>query len=1800
MATRNWLKEYLEEELTTASGKVIKRSGEVVKEAPKKAMSKIPASTGVQNKGTLSSSASLIGRGTAQQNGLSMIPKNNNESINTVKSGIKRALYGGNAAINGVIGTTANAIATPYNAVREVVAEQSTNSLLKNQIEKQKNLLSQIDYLRNYKHKNDEAGLIADPEYQQANKALESYTRVINAVRNNASSKVEDTPFTAAAKNTIAKSDESRQKATEGLSPAGQFVGNLAISGGEMLATLPVAVASAPAYIGLQAANMGGRKAYDVEAQGGSAKEALLRGSLSAGLGAATSTIGLDRLVGSAKGLGLTGNVAKDKLINTAIQAVSEGGEEGLEYVGNYALDKMVGDENARFDTGEFFQNVLGGTILGGAAGYVGSSIGSNRNKSAADILKEQTLRNNAANNEYVNRYITENRANTNIRNTPLALPQETDAGNFIRSIEEKINAGRRANEAVRNNYNEQLNVPLLTDRDPIYYGTSEGLTTSISPEWVVGENNPQKVKVETERKAYPFSEKTAFVEGYSDNEVFDYDYDNLKRTIDMANRLRVNGENVETQSLIAKLNEGAKKEYEFAVKNAEEHIKNYKPQGVQITFMPSDSRSAVLGQVPVRTSNNETWYSDFYKANGRAPRKSEARSIAEKLVNADINRGGGEWISSDAANNIATAQELINTYNKVSNGKNIIGVERTADGMNVQYGDIREQVVPDYKVRNGKQVLYRKNLQDSEGKVVDEIKIEPEQKSSSPINAASSVNAIEEKSSARADIKNMSSLSDGSNINYSIYNTEGNYNGNNRQSFDKNTVIAPGDSFNNDSIGAASYNPNSVREQLDILAEANGAIPEGENAVRYANLPKSTDGETQVSRFARTLIETENTPDILVPELEKAVLDGKFSHIVSTDKKAIDNAVSTITKSGYDNTYNSWKVKVDNGQKITKEDIAIATQLYNEACTEAAKGDTKAAKIAMELASDMIAVQTNSGQVVQAASLMKKQTPTGKLYAMQKLVDTINKKGKNLKKVKGEKQNVVIESELAQKLLNAQNDTEAEVALDNIKDNIASQLNSTMAEALNQWRYTSMLANPKTHIRNLVGNAVTQELYTIKDIIGTAIESSVDKTGSAINGVGLENRTKAVLNRLNENDRKLIDFAKNDYKTDTKDILQSNNKYNEATDINSRKNVFATNPVARVLNKTPFAGKMLNVLENAVDKVAKTNSKLLDIEDNKFLESNYTRAFAQYMKANDFTPEYFKSFEGQQDYNKARQYAIRQAQEATFHDDNKVAAKLNELQRTNAAADFFIGTFLPFKKTPMNIVKRGVEYSPIGLAKGTKNLVKDVTVNKSVAQTMDALDEVSKGLTGTGLMLLGAYAASKGIVNTMVGEDDRERALLQSQGEQDFAFRFNNKSYTIDSFAPAAIPFLTGAAVYESLSNDKDFTDFTIGDFTDAMTSMSEPMIQTSMLSSLNDMLTSLQYADNGGGKMLALGSSLAKNYAGQFIPTVFSATANTLDDTKRSTYIDKNSKLGNTLESIKQQMKYKTPGLHSDLEPYLDVWGQEDINNNVLERVFNNYLNPISVKDIENNTVNDEVLSLYKATGETSIMPRKPDKYTNVNNERVDFTAEQYTKFVKARNGETYKDISKLINMPEYANLSDEQRANIIEGLWDYNTIKAKEGLNIGYSSNDDKKIDTLKENGFTSAQAILFKQTLDNISAVNGEKARAQKDYIQELDLSKKQKEALSEMYVSSSSVPEYTNGAGSADSEEYVLSQLSDSYSKAWSKLKKAGLPISRLEELGSIVNSSKTGYTKEQKISDLQLMGYSYNEAIYIWDSFKKK
>ena len=446
---------------------------------------------------------------------------------------------------------------------------------------------------------------------------------------------------------------------------------------------------------------------------------------------------------------------------------------------------------------------------------------------------------------------------------------------------------------------------------------------------------------------------------------------------------------------------------------------------------------------------------------------------------------------------------------------------------------------------------------------------------------------------------------------NNSISNNSENING-------LNTEIENTSTYGENTVGSAQMNPNSTRAQLDNLAEQYGAIEDGESPrVRAANIPNSTDGETQVSKFARTLIETPNTPDILVPELENAVLKGKFSHEIITDKKAKSYAYDVIEKQGYEAAYQKWRNALndhESGQKrIGKSDTALATALYNEACDAAAKGDTSAARVAMQIASDLVEVYTEAGQVVQSARLMKSMTPQGQLYSLQKLAERISSK----RKAKGRSQgkDITINEEMAQELLQAETEAETETAVNKIKTDMAQQIGANLADVINEWRYFCMLANPKTHIRNIVGNGATQAMYSVKDVVGTALESLTDKVSRAKGGQGLHTRTKAVLNPLSRTDTELRNFAKNDFKINGKKFTDATSKYNENGDILSRRNVWKNNPVGEaIIKKVPA----MEAVFNGIDKAAKFNTNMLDVEDTAFIKLNYTRVLAEYMKAND------------------------------------------------------------------------------------------------------------------------------------------------------------------------------------------------------------------------------------------------------------------------------------------------------------------------------------------------------------------------------------------------------------------------------------------------------------------------------------------------------------------------------------------------------------------------------------------------------
>lgn len=82
-----------------------------------------------------------------------------------------------------------------------------------------------------------------------------------------------------------------------------------------------------------------------------------------------------------------------------------------------------------------------------------------------------------------------------------------------------------------------------------------------------------------------------------------------------------------------------AKTIYDNKIKDLTEYIKNYTPKGTTTYFFDENGLSVdptrdITGNLRrVAVSNNDTWYSDFWKQNNRKPTKGEAKEIAEKII---------------------------------------------------------------------------------------------------------------------------------------------------------------------------------------------------------------------------------------------------------------------------------------------------------------------------------------------------------------------------------------------------------------------------------------------------------------------------------------------------------------------------------------------------------------------------------------------------------------------------------------------------------------------------------------------------------------------------------------------------------------------------------------------------------------------------------------------------------------------------------------------------------------------------------------------------------------------------------------------------------------------------------------------------------------------------------------------------------------------------------------------------------------------------------------------------------------
>lgn len=851
---------------------------------------------------------------------------------------------------------------------------------------------------------------------------------------------------------------------------------------------------------------------------------------------------------------------------------------------------------------------------------------------------------------------------------------------------------------------------------------------------------------------------------------------------------------------------------------------------------------------------------------------------------------------------------------------------------------------------------------------------------------------------------------------------------------------------------------------------------------------------EQSVTKTVSTILNAPITSNEMTPVLEQSVADGHFDYMPVTDEAAMDKANHVIElEGGYKRAAKRFTVKVELGQRVTKDDFALGVQCYNEAV---AAGD---AATALELAGDLSDAAHTGAQVTQAVNLLNRLTPAGKLLTLRRYVDRLNRDSKPKRARKSdsttaddrrtafvdEAASYAIDPQLATDYMMAETDEARSAAWQAIINDIASRVKPTVKEKWDYWRYTSMLTNPVTHVRNLAGNSVQMLMRKTKNAIGAALEAAAVKD--------TDQRTKALLGR-GEADTARRALARELYEEDKARAMGAG-KYKEGS----------PSGIAREIEDARKMFSEKYKLGKAVQWVGEKNTAALDWGDELFNKPAYIESLAQAMKARGITAEEARRGDKADLMESARAYAAQEAAKATYRDFNEFSdavTRLNRLRESDNWAVRGLGVaadaVLPFRRTPANILVRGVaEYSPVGLARGVKQAMVDVKAGTKTAA--EAIDTLSAGLTGTGIMLLGALLAKNGMLHTEAGDDDREENFLKSIGYQDFALQIGDTSYTLDWMTPAAMPLFAGAAMMESVADDKNLADALM----DGLTGIGDVILETSMLSSLDSLLENYQYANSKPWYIL---TQPIISYLSQGVPTIGGKIANVLDDTARKAYVPKDTgEVSGDISYFWQSLMRKVPGGREALQPSIDAWGQEIGNGDLGERLAESFVSPGFISTAKNDAVTKEVRRLAGRMGST-MYPKKADQYFEVDGSKVYLNGDQYTAYAKALGQKRHKLLEDAFKLDGYKAMSDVERAELVSTMYEYANASAKNQVIPAYELNSDmQKYADVEAAGMSPAEWYVLKKAADT----DGSGGTSQKEAQAALDktgLTEREKAAL----------------------------------------------------------------------------------------------
>lgn len=699
-----------------------------------------------------------------------------------------------------------------------------------------------------------------------------------------------------------------------------------------------------------------------------------------------------------------------------------------------------------------------------------------------------------------------------------------------------------------------------------------------------------------------------------------------------------------------------------------------------------------------------------------------------------------------------------------------------------------------------------------------------------------------------------------------------------------------------------------------------------------------------------------------------------------------------SIANAAYDNAVGIRLVEEYDNLALATTDPALREELYQ-----------KSADIFDKLAQKA----TSGGQSVQILSLVSKQNPTVRRHFINKTLNNLNDiLPPGTEKVKLNEDdwkkisNFFAEADASNtdwmKAVKTQQATS--YILDKFGDKIPWIVRTSIKAK--KYRYISMLLNPKTYIRNIIGNKAFARLEQANNFFATPMDKILSKKSNA--------RTVSTL----------------DWAVWKKAAKEGAERAKTEIDLGVDTRM---DKLKRDYPTTKFNSKTMQ----ALDRWTQTAMR---VPDRAAFEGTFESELASIMKSNNMT--------------EPTDWMIDMATEAaeyrTFQDDTLVAnifensrKWINKLGNQKLLKDLgfdergqkYFGDqmlglgdlIMPFVRTPFNLLSRGLAYTPLGLAKGlytTKRFyslaekletIKKTQPNNSKAikaiekelfrAQREATTSFSRGALGTGALVLPGYMLAKmGVISSKYNAEEAAAegakrklgmgpnrinmtALTRLLTGGDPAYQPGDVTVSYDWLMPASIPISVGVAMAKLEEGG-------------LLNKVLQLPIASFEIIENQPMLTTLKkLAGEGYNEGFAQGiADVVGEIPQSFVPTFFNQLRQLTDPKKRQVKDDSLVK-----EMFINRIANRLPLLSKTLQPKVDAFGniEESIynqeKNNFAINAFNAFANPAFISKVTDDPKEvDFMLDLFNATGKQEqfpeyVMNRK--KVTiNVDGEKVE----------------------------------------------------------------------------------------------------------------------------------------------------------------------------------------------------------------------